>query len=121
MNFLLDQGLPRSAIEALAERGLQAQHVGDMGMARAGDEEILETARGKGAVVVTLDADFHTMLAINHATNPSVIRIRIEGLKGESVAQLIENVLRQTQVDLERGAAVTVNETRVRVRLLPLV
>ena len=58
MRFLLDQGLPRSTVKALVDRGIAAEHVGQIGMATASDEAILEAARARDAVVVTLDADF---------------------------------------------------------------
>ena len=82
MKLLLDQGLPRSTVQHLAAAGIVAEHVGDLGLSRADDAVILETARRQQAVVVTLDADFHYLLATTRATAPSVIRLRVEGLKG---------------------------------------
>ena len=58
MKLPLDQGLPRSTVQHLAGMGMAAEHVGDMGMASAADAEILEAARQRHAVAVTLDADF---------------------------------------------------------------
>ena len=121
MKFLLDQGLPRSTVKELADRAIDAEHVGQLGMATASDEEILEAARVRDAIVVTLDADFHSLLAAAHAMNPSVIRIRIEGLKGEDIALLIERVIGSGQTELETGAAVSVTNGGIRIRLLPLV
>ncbi len=94
---------------------------GQLGMATASDEEILEQARDRDAVVVTLDADFHSLLAVAQATTPSTIRIRIEGLKGDDVANLIEQVVMGAESELAAGAAVSVTRTGIRVRLLPLV
>lgn len=85
MKFLLDQGLPRSTVQHLQKLGLEAEHVGGLGLTTATDEAILAEGRARDAIVVTLDADFHALLARNHATQPSVIRIRIQGLKGDDV------------------------------------
>ena len=54
MKFLLDQGLPRSAVRHLQSLGHEAEHVGDLGMAAAKDEAILAVGETRGAVVVTL-------------------------------------------------------------------
>ncbi len=70
---------------------------------------------------MTLDADFHARLALTGAEGPSVIRIRIEGLRAEQLAELLVKVLDQSKDDLDHGALVTVTETGVRVRCLPLV
>ena len=40
-------------------------HVGEIGMSRAADEEIPAFSAARNAVVVTLDADFHTILAVS--------------------------------------------------------
>jgi predicted nuclease of predicted toxin-antitoxin system len=70
VKLLLDQGLARSAVEALRELGLEATHTGAVGMARASDQDILERARREGETVVTLDADFHALLALSNANAP---------------------------------------------------
>lgn len=120
MKLLLDQGLPRSTVQHLARMGIAAEHVGDLGMTRAADADILDVARERQAVVVTLDADFHALLATSRATSPSVVRIRIEGLKGEEAAALLGQVLAVAGIELEAGAVVSVIARRIRVRLLPI-
>jgi predicted nuclease of predicted toxin-antitoxin system len=39
-------------------------------MSKADDEEIVRVALVQTAVVVTLDADFHAILAVSRATHP---------------------------------------------------
>lgn len=116
-HLLLDQGLPQSAVQHL---GNGATHVSMIGMSNSSDQAILEHAEAEDSIVITLDSDFHTILAINQAVRPSVIRIRIEGLKGQEVAKLIQQVVSTTANDIESGAAVTVTERGIRVRKLPL-
>lgn len=121
MRLLLDQGLPRSAAPMLSEGGIDTLHVGEIGYSTAEDAEIIKYAQAEDRVVVTLDADFHSLLAHSGATSPSVIRIRIEGLRAQPVADLLQVVCAQTEEDLVFGAVVTVQTGRVRVRRLPLI
>ena len=117
MKLLLDQGLPRTAATLLSQAGLDTLHVGDIEMS----DDIIRRASTEGRVVVTLDADFHTLLALDAATSPSVIRIRIERLRAQAVTKLLLAVVAECQRELEQGAAVTVEPSRIRIRLLPLV
>jgi predicted nuclease of predicted toxin-antitoxin system len=121
VKLLLDQGLPRTAAEALGRVGFDAVHTGAIGLAKASDEDILERARREGETVVTLDADFHALLALSNAAAPAVIRIRIEGLQGAEIAALVSRVVAVCEADLLAGAMVTVDSHRIRVRRLPLV
>jgi len=41
---------------------------------------------------VTLDADFHTLMVRSNATNPSVVRIRVEGLKTPALIALLNRI-----------------------------
>ena len=121
MELLLDQGLPRTSVSHLQKLGISATHVGDVGLADASDAQILDFARRERQVVVTLDADFHALLALSGAASPSVIRIRIEGLRADGLTQLLRNVLQACTDHLEHGAMVTVTESGIRIRELPLV
>jgi predicted nuclease of predicted toxin-antitoxin system len=122
MKLLLDQGMPRSAVGLLQAAGFDAAHVGDVGLAAADDAVILEHARSDGRVVVTLDADFHALMAVSGAVRPSVIRVRIEGLRAEALAELLQRVIAVSRAELEAGALATVGSPRhVRIRRLPII
>jgi predicted nuclease of predicted toxin-antitoxin system len=120
MKLLLDQGLPRSTVGHLAVAGIVAEHVGDMGMSSATDKAILDFARQRQAVLVTLDADFHQLLATSRATTPSIVRIRIEGLKGDQLAVVLAQVIATASAELGAGAVASVSTNRIRVRTLPI-
>jgi Uncharacterized protein conserved in bacteria len=120
MKFLLDQNLSAAAAEILRASGMDVFHAREVGLATAEDTDILIWCREKGRVLITLDADCHAVLALSGATAPSVIRIRLEGLRDQALADLIRRVVDATVVDLERGSAVTVNATSIRIRRLPL-
>ena len=120
MKFLLDQGLPRSTVGHLQRLGFEAQHVGDLNMATASDAAILAEGKARDSIVVTLDSDFHALLAFSNASSPSVIRIRSQGLKGEDVAMIIAQVVETTRDELTSGAAVSVTDRRVSLRRLPM-
>lgn len=121
IRLLLDQGLPRSAAESLRAAGWETSHVGELGMARSPDADILQLARRDSWVVVTLDADFHTLVAVSGEALPSVIRVRLEGLKGAELSGLLQKVLARVADDLLRGALVTVTEKSIRLRHLPVI
>jgi predicted nuclease of predicted toxin-antitoxin system len=121
MKLLLDQGLPLSAATLLRDAGIDTIHVGEIGMSEAEDSDIIQRARDEGRVVATLDADFHTLLALDVATTSSVIRIRIERLRAQALTNLLLTVIAECEEDLEQGSAITVEPSRIRIRRLPLV
>ena len=120
MKLLLDQGTPRSSAALLRQAGFDAVHTGEIGLAEVPDEEILRRASLEDRVVVTLDADFHALLALSQASKPSVVRIRLEGLRAEEFCRIVRNVIQQCLSDLAQGAVLSVQENRIRVRRLPV-
>lgn len=120
MKLLLDQGLPRSAAMLLQECGYESFHVADMGLSASTDEEILDWASKRNFTVVTLDADFHALLALSVADKPSVIRIRIEGLKATPLVKILQTVIKNCETEILSGVAITVDANRIRLRNLPL-
>jgi predicted nuclease of predicted toxin-antitoxin system len=121
MKLLLDQGLPRSAVNLLVKAGIDSIHVADLGMSSAEDGQILEQARKNGMIVVTLDADFHSLLALTTANSPSVIRIRIERLRAQALSDLLVTVVNTCRDELQQGSALSIESNRIRIRRLPLI
>ncbi len=120
MRLLLDQGLPRSSAEILRNKGWDIQHTGEIGMSRATDRQILEYARDEQHIVITLDSDFHAILAVDNLDSPSVVRIRQEGLRGPELAKLLEKIRSRIGKQLENGAMATITEKTMRIRKIPL-
>lgn len=118
MKLLLDQGLPRTSVALLKDKG--AVHVGEIGYAKADDIDILEFARSEDRVVVTLDADFHAILALSEAITPSVIRIRIEGLRAPELCSILQKIIEDWDDILRNGVVMSVQPGRIRLRNLPL-
>ena len=120
MRWLLDQGLPRSVAAILNQSSHDAIHVGAVGMAAASDQAILERAASENRVVVTLDADFHALIATRRAVVPSVVRLREEGLVATQIASLLLVLHREFAPQLESGCVMTFSNGKIRYRLLPL-
>jgi predicted nuclease of predicted toxin-antitoxin system len=120
IRLVLDQGVPRDAASLLRERGHECTHVGEVGMSVASDEEILAWSLEENAVVVTLDADFHAIVAVSGAAGPSVIRMRRQGLNALAVVELVENILANFESDLASGSLVTVKSNKTTCHKLPI-
>jgi predicted nuclease of predicted toxin-antitoxin system len=120
IGILLDQGLPRTTGKILRKKGWSAVHTGDIGLSAATDHEILEYARTEKRVVITLDADFHSILAVANESAPSVVRIRQEGLKGPAMAALIEDIWPLIFESVKSGALISVTERSIRIKRIPL-
>lgn len=120
IRILLDQGLPRRTPFHLKNEYWDVLHTGDIGLSKATDSEILEYARNNQRIIITLDADFHAFLAVTNAESPSVIRIRIEGLKAMELARLIKDIWPKVETSVQQGAMVTVSAKSIRIRHLPV-
>src|SRR5207244_11796774 len=60
----------------------------------------------------------YALLARTASAEPSVIRIRIEGLRAEGLTDLRKDVLEICKEDVRKGAVVSVTERAVRIRRL---
>jgi len=121
MKVLLDEGLPRRAAALLRDRGLDVVHLTEVAEPSTADPVILEWARANGRIIVTLDADFHSLLAVEGSTAPSVIRIRREGLSAEDVRDLLLHLLHDHEAALLSGVALSVRAHLVGMHKLPLI
>ena len=77
-------------------------------------------AREHVHVVFTHDLDFGTLLALTRASGPSVIQVRSQDVLPEHLEQIVITTIRRYESQLQEGALVTVDESRGKVRLLPI-
>ncbi len=120
MKFLADAGISPRTVEFLRSSGHDAVHVRERGMQRSPDSEILALSRREERVLLTFDLDFGDLLALGALENPSVLIFRMANETASAVNARIETVLGERAAELESGTLILVEETRYRVRTLPI-
>lgn len=118
--ILLDMGLPRRAAEDLRSASWDVEHVGELRMHLARDEDIVAHARATHRVIVTPDHDFSRLVALSGLRQPSVIYLRFPRLTRETTRDLVKKVIPALEEDLRVGCIVVVTPGGVRVRRLPV-
>ena len=122
MKFLVDQNLSPRLAQLLVDAGHDAVHVRNLGLATAPDTEILAQAIAEARVVVSGDTDFGALLAAEHRREPSVILSRRERpRRADAQAALLLDCLYRVDDALLSGAIIVIEESRIRVRSLPVI
>ena len=104
----------------LENHGWRAVHWSDVGDPRASDREVMDWAVAHQYVVFTHDLDFGAMLALTHGVGPSVLQVRAGNILPDDLEGSVIAALNQHQTDLSSGALVVVDQSRSRVRVLPI-
>ncbi|MEI7577261.1 MAG: DUF5615 family PIN-like protein [Armatimonadota bacterium] len=120
MRLLLDQGISVNSMPEFVALGYEVKHANSLGEGAIPDEVILANAIETNAIVVTSDSDFHAMLAHESLATPSVIRIRIEGLRPPDVAAYVHQGVRAAQIRGLESFAMSIAKDRIAMRALPL-
>ena len=120
MKFLVDMNLSPLWVPFFTSRGFTATHWSTVGQPWAPDCEIMEFAAADGWIIFTHDLDFGTLLATHKTSGPSVVQVRSEDVLPSAVGDAVLRAIWCAQPHLEKGALVTVDPIRHRIRLLPI-
>jgi predicted nuclease of predicted toxin-antitoxin system len=120
MRFLADAGISPKTVDFLKQLGHEAIHVRTLGLQRASDAQVVQRALTDGSIVLSFDLDFGDLLALGVMDKPSAILFRLADERAESVNERLSTILSERINELESGALILVEDTRYRVRKLPI-
>ena len=121
MRFLVDMPLSPALAVWLRHAGHDAVHAAELGLHKAPDTQIMAIAKSETRTIVTADLDYPRLLALAHASEPSVILFRDGNWSETQIIDRMREVLAAlTETEIAQSI-VTVERDRVRRRPLPLI
>ena len=120
LRFLADMNLSPLTVAALQADGYDILRVSSLLPATTADSVILEEARQREMVIVTQDLDFSALLALGGYARPSLVTLRLSNTDPHVVTQRLRQVLPRLEQHLAEGCAITVDDSAIRIRKLPI-
>jgi predicted nuclease of predicted toxin-antitoxin system len=120
MKFLVDMPLSPALAFWLARQGHDAIHAVEVGLERASDALILETARNQQRIVVTADLDFPRLLAFAESQGPGLILFRGGNYSEEESVRRLKSALETIAGEEMSKSIIVIEKKRIRRRSLPL-
>ncbi|MBX2967510.1 MAG: DUF5615 family PIN-like protein [Cyclobacteriaceae bacterium] len=120
MKFLLNENISPSLKGKLSTVQIVSAHVKDIGLIGQPDVQIIEYARSNDYIIITHDLDYSRIISLSAKEKPSVITVRADKISSEILFTIIRQNIANLQSYLEKGALVTIEEDKIRFRLLPI-
>lgn len=120
MRFLADMGVSWRVVQWLRENGHDATHLREQDLHRLPNGDIFTKAANEQRIILTWDLDFTEIVALSNTRIVSAIVFRLLNTRSANVIRRLTRVLAESTQDLEDGAIISVEESRHRVRLLPI-
>jgi len=120
VRFLADMGVDQRVVDWLREQGHEVAHLRDEGLHRMADEDVFAKAIAEDRIVLTFDLDFGEIAALSRGRKASVVLFRLHNTRTPHVIDRLAAAIAGAPVALADGAVVTVEESRIRIRPLPI-
>jgi predicted nuclease of predicted toxin-antitoxin system len=120
VNFLVDMPLPPAVALWLREHRHDAVHAPGLGLDRAPDTAIIARAFSDKRTIVTADLDYPGLLALSHASEPSLVLFRGADWTEAAVIARMHDILSRLRPDEIEQSILVVDPDRIRRRRLPI-
>lgn len=120
MRIIDDLHISPRTVEFLRSAGHDVVRVNEVLPVTASDITIVHKAMEQQRIVLTQDLDFTAIVSLSGKNAPSVVTLRLSSSRVEHVNAILERVLPTIEKLLAEGALVTVQDDRVRRRILPI-
>jgi predicted nuclease of predicted toxin-antitoxin system len=118
MRFLLDQDVYAKTIQFLHGSGHDLVRVSELGLSRASDETVLQTAQAQNRILITRDRDYGNLVFVQ-SLGTGVIYLRILPTTLADVHAELNRVIATYSEDALSKAFVVVSQGGHRFRALP--
>jgi predicted nuclease of predicted toxin-antitoxin system len=112
-------GVDQRVVRWLEQNGDDATHLRDQGLHRLPDPDIFDKADLERRIILTFDLDFGEIAAFSRGRTVSVVLFRLHNTRTPHVIERLRSALNFREA-LEKGAIIVVEESRCRVRHLPI-
>ena len=120
MRLLLDANIAPVVAERLRAAGHDAVHLRELGLARLRDEDVMGLADREQRIVITQDLDFARLAAELDAVPVSVVILRLRTPTADQVFNRVTAALLRYGADLLTGAVLAIDDSRIRLKRLPI-
>ncbi len=118
--FLADMGISYSTVNWLKENNFDVKHLRDEKLLTLPDDQIIIKAKIEGRIILTCDLDFGDLLAASKDSFPSVILFRLNNYSPININKKLSWILKEELEALSEGVILIVEESRYRIRKLPI-
>jgi len=120
MKILADIHISPITVHFLQDLGYDAIRVNEILPSNSSDKTIVETAKKQRRVIITQDLDFSEIISLAGKKSPSLVSLRLSSSRIEYVNKRLEEVLPKIECDVEKGSIIVVEDSRIRLRSLPV-
>jgi predicted nuclease of predicted toxin-antitoxin system len=115
VNLVANEGVDHPVVERLRQEGHDVVYVAELSPSIT-DEEVLQQANARSAVLLTADRDFGELVFRRGLVHSGVVLFRLAGLATMTKAEIVAQVFRDHTGELIGAFSVVLSPGQVRIR-----